>query len=252
MRAIESRANETLKGFCALRDKRARDERGLFLVESRKMCFDALRLGLEPVAMLLRRGVSLSEEERALLGSVGGDEVYELAEPAFAKLAETPSSQGVAGCFRKRSAGDLSGGDLLILDRVQDPGNVGTLLRTAAACGTAVALCNCADPYAPKCVRASMGGVFAANFRECEDEEALALCSGRTVLVADMGGEDAFRKRLPPLTALVVGSEGQGVSAFWREHSEGAVALPMQPGIESLNAAVCGSVLLYQIKFARR
>ena len=248
MREIVSRQNETLKAFFALRERKVRERERKFLVESRKMCFDAMRNGTVPTDVLIRKGTPLSEEERGLLDALPEESRYLLSEQAFDRIAETESPQGVVGCFPYRTCEIPDSGDLLILDRIQDPGNVGTLLRTAAACGTPVLLSGCADVYNAKCVRSSMGGIFSAVFSVVSEEEAFAKVGSRTLFLADLSGENALTMQFPEQVALVIGNEGKGVSEFWRARANGAISLPMERGIESLNAAVSGSILLYRIK----
>ena len=257
MKEIESRNNETLKFYASLSDKRAREREGLFLAEGAKLVSEGLLRG-EADALFFRKGEAEIPRFRAEAARAGvpEDRMFLLSEAAFEKLADAKTPQGVVGAFRipRRAFPERLCGDFAVLDRIQDPGNLGTLLRTAAATDTRVLLVGCTDPYSPKCVRSSMSGVFAAEFYVCEQAEALAAVqsSGAELCVADMAGENFFEGTYPNAVAIVIGNEAQGVSAFWKERADRTLSLPMENGIESLNAAVCGSAMLMNLKYSRR
>ena len=144
-------------------------------------------------------------------------------------------------------------GLLLVLDGVQDPGNVGTMLRTAEAAGFSGALLSpaCADAFAPKTVRATMGSVYRVPVWRGELAEALCALKERgfTVVSSELGGDDFFAA-LPELSAplaLVVGSEGNGVAAPVRALATRRLTLPMGGRVESMNAAVAAAILMYSI-----
>ena len=257
MKEILSRNNETLKRYAALADKRGRDREGLFLAEGEKLFFEGLARGI-PDSVFLRAGEPQTENFRlrALSAGVPEERIFVLSVPAFEKLADAKTPQGVIGAFRKheRKILDKIPGHALVLDRISDPGNLGTLLRTAAAADVPAFLVNCADPYSPKCVRSSMSGVFASDFYECGEREVFALLkrSGAEICVADMRGENFFSASFDKPCAVVVGNEANGISEFWRENADRTLSLPMENGIESLNAAVCGSAMLMYLKYSRR
>lgn len=257
MKEIVSRNNETLKRYAALADKRERDREGLFLAEGEKLFFEGLARG-KPDSVFLRSGEARMEEYRlrALSAGIPEEKIFVLSLPAFEKLADAKTPQGVIGAFRKpeRKIPDKIPGHALVLDRISDPGNLGTLLRTAAATNIPVFLIGCTDPYSPKCVRSSMSGVFASVFYEYGAEETLALLrrSGTEVCAADMRGENFFAAPIEKPCAVVVGNEANGISEYWRKNADRVFSLPMENGIESLNAAVCGSAMLMYLKYSRR
>ena len=140
----------------------------------------------------------------------------------------------------------------LLLDGIQDPGNLGTILRTADALEIpAVLLDGCADPWNPKTVRASMGAVFRTLPAQISADEAVRLCrkAGIRLYAAAMSA-DARDLREVPLrgAAVIVGSEGQGVSAGLLEAADGKLVIPMNPRCESLNAAAAAAIVLWQMK----
>lgn len=180
-----------------------------------------------------------------------------LAVPArvLETVCETKTPQGVLASVRIPAPPELSrlNGLLLVLDGVQDPGNVGTMLRTAEAAGFSAALLSpaCADAFAPKTVRATMGSIYRVLV--WRGELAAALCAlkerGFAVVSSELGGDDFFAA-LPELSAplaLVIGSEGNGVTAPVRELATRRLMLPMGGKVESMNAAVAAAILMYSI-----
>ena len=140
-------------------------------------------------------------------------------------------------------------GRCLLLDGLQDPANVGAIIRTAVAAGYEdVYLAGCADPFSPKSVRASMSGVFFARIMQGTQEEILSAIAGMSVIAADMGGEDVFSYVAPEKFCLAVGSEGSGLSALVRGRADVTVRIPMDARTESLNAAVSAGILMYALR----
>ena len=139
----------------------------------------------------------------------------------------------------------------LLLDRIQDPGNLGTILRTADAFGIPVVLTNgCADPFSEKTVRASMGAVFRSPPTAAPMEELLRCCAERGIpLAATALTDDAADLRTLPLReyVTVIGSEGQGICRRLLEASDRQIIIPMRPQCESLNAAVAAAIVMWQM-----
>jgi len=151
--------------------------------------------------------------------------------------------------------GPLPPGPLLVLDGVQDPGNVGTLVRAAAAFGAAgvLALDGTVDPFNPKAVRAAAGAIFRTPVLRTSWEHVDAELRTRgPVLVADMSGRDVATLRPIGSWTLVVGSEASGPRAAVRAAATDNVAIPMRGGVESLNAGVAGAILLYALTQGHR
>ena len=140
----------------------------------------------------------------------------------------------------------------LILDGIQDPGNLGTILRTADALDTAVVLTpGCADAYNPKTVRASMGAVFRSAPYWSAPEEIVKRCRAEGIPLYVMALSDRARDlRQTELSraAVVIGSEGRGVGEFFQTHADLELIIPMNPRCESLNAAVAATVVLWEMK----
>ena len=136
----------------------------------------------------------------------------------------------------------------LLLDRVQDPSNIGSLLRTACAAGYKnVFLVDCADVFSPKAIRCGMSGQFSLNFFEVSEESFLSEHGGEWIVCADMDGENVFEAACPEKHILVLGNEGQGVSENLMRAAKQKVKIPMQNNLESLNVAVSGGIIMYQL-----
>ena len=198
------------------------------------------------------RGASL----RSALASRGA-EIAVVTTAEFESAAETETPQGilVIAATPKRSLEPFAAADpsrLLVLDAVQDPGNVGTLIRTAAGLGATatVALPGTVDLWNAKVVRSAMGAHFLHPAFHCTwDELRLFLDETRLPLWgADTGGAPLRRAPVPRRLALAVGNEGAGISAHVRDACTQLVSLPLDPSVESLNVAVAAGILLYELR----
>lgn len=247
---ITSRANPLLVRVRKLNSRRSfRREEGAFAAEGPKLLGEALRWGAaELEAVICSPGVSLPE----LPGWV---RVIEVADGLLASVSDTENPQGIVFlCKGKNPAmpDQLSGERWLVLDGVQDPGNVGTVWRSADAFGAdGLILCNgCADPWNPKTIRATMGAVFRLPVYESTLETAAkTLARADIPLYATALREDTEDVRAVWLgrAAVVIGSEGRGVSPEALELCQKTIKIPMRARCESLNAAVAASVVLWEM-----
>ncbi len=176
------------------------------------------------------------------------EKTVRVSEDVFRFLSDEKTPQGIL-CRVHIPKGELTppSGKCVLLDGVADPGNVGAILRTANAAGYEKVYLteDCADPYSPKSVRASMSGVFFTEVCRGGREEILALLKGAPIIVADMGGENAFTFHAPKSYVLVIGNEANGVSAAVESAATHTVKIPMRETQESLNAAVSAGILMY-------
>lgn len=240
-----------------LADRKGREREGLVLVEGPRVVETALARGARFRFALHAPGTGGEGSLIERLESAGV-EVIAVRVRDLRALADTELAQGplaVAEEPRPALPGEAPGERVLVLDAVQDPGNVGTLVRSAAAfrAHRVIALDGTADPWGPKAVRASAGLAFGIPIHRERAADALEWIGARglPLLVADAGGRDVRTPGLPRDArggcALLVANEGRGPRALAREHADAVVALPLAPGVESLNAAMAGSVLLWAL-----
>ena len=256
MNVITSRENPRIKRACALRDsEKQRAAAGLFFAEGPKLCLELAR-GCR-AAELYATAPALAHTP-ALAGL--GPAVVEITQPVAEKLAGTRSTQGVFALFETPATDPApllaAARRILALESVQDPGNVGTLLRSAAAFGFDAVLLGpgCAAPFSPKVLRASMGAAGRLPLGVCADlPAALGALRGRGVacLAAALYKArplDAVGTQFPGGVCVVIGSEGQGLSDAAIAACSAAVRIPMTDRVESLNAGVAGSILLWHFR----
>ncbi len=238
---ILSKQNPLVKELASLKEKKGRRRTGTFLVEGHKMVREAVASGMDVVRLVLREDYA---------GERYGLPAVVLGQDAFAAVCDEKTPQGIAAevVIPERSVQPPQG-RCLLLDGLQDPANVGAIIRTAVAAGYEdVYLAGCADPFSPKSVRASMSGVFFARIMQGTQEEILSAIAGLPVIAADMGGEDVFSYAAPEKFCLAVGSEGSGLSALVRGRADVTVCIPMDARTESLNAAVSAGILMYALR----
>ncbi len=242
---ITSTKNATVKLARSLAEKKFREEHGLFLVEGGNIVKD-IPVGTEVEFYLVSE--SRAEETAAALALTRA-RVYYVTDAVMKSLSDTVTPYGIAAAVKiPERQFALPEGNAILLDGVSDPGNVGTVIRTAAATGFEVFLLGCADPFSGKAVRASMGGIFRTRVTEITEEQAVELVSRTSSVTLDMGGENILAKGLRAPVTLVAGSEAHGVRQCVAEKSKLIGSLPMQGGMESLNVAVAAAVAMYSVK----
>ena len=175
-----------------------------------------------------------------------------LTDKLFGKIADTVNPQGILAEIEMRHSEDFTpkSKPFLVLDRISDPGNLGTIIRTAVATGFSdIVLIDTVEPYNPKTVRASSSGIFFVNFYPLDTTSLIKKCKdeGIEILVADMAGKNVFKINKPTENyCLVICNEANGASKEILEGADKIISLPMLPEMESLNAGVCASVLMYE------
>jgi TrmH family RNA methyltransferase len=241
----------------ALRTRKQRTQQGLFLAEGVRVSEDAIDAGL--VLRLAVVSSSLEDNDRgaALLRRLEEvTQVHTVSEGVMRHLASTETPQGVLLVAEMPVVSPAAlvvptAAVILVLDAVQDPGNFGTLVRTADAFAAAavIALPGTVDPWNPKSVRAAAGSSFRVPLVQMTTTAAADWLRqhGFTVLAADAAGTPIAEVTLPPRVALVVGNEGAGVRADTVAAADSRVAVPMRGRADSLNVAVAAGILLDRI-----
>ena len=247
MRTITSRQNPLFQTIRKLNTSAAfRRQRGLFVGEGPKLLGEAVKWGTEIETVVSAPGAALPE--------LRFPDRIEAPADVLRSLCDTETPQGVLFTCRLPDTAlpdKLSPGRYLVLDGVQDPGNLGTVWRTADALGAAGLLLTgaCADPFSPKAVRATMGACFRLPVWRGEPGEVAELLKKSGVpLYATALREDTVDVRNVDLSqaAVVIGSEGRGVSEELLALSEKTLKIPMEAKCESLNAAVAAAIVLWE------
>jgi TrmH family RNA methyltransferase len=251
MDRITSAKNPTIRAMKALSARKGREAAGRFLVEGEVMLREALKCGLTIREVL-------AEDSRADLAAefeARGARAYVVPRSLLEAVCETKTPQGICASFDLPEPLELSDAParIVALDGVQDPGNLGTIWRTADAAGFSAILFGggCADPLSPKVQRAAMGSGFRVPFMLADDLPA-ALTGlkerGWSVLASDLHGADFYARPDPgERFILVIGNEARGISDATRHAATTLVKLPMRGGAESLNAAVAAGIMMYEL-----
>jgi len=242
-----------------LRRRKAREKHSLFVAEGVRSVEELLRSGLKVRGALVAPQLATAPRGQALRTALDQSriEVTEVSEKDFRSAAEADSPQGLIaiGEVPARSVDTLEVPPMcriLLLDGVQDPGNVGTILRTAAALGATatVALPGTVDLWNPKVIRSSMGAQFFHSAFHASLDGALAFLERKNIdlwaTAAD--GAPLARPDAPARLAIAVGNEGAGLSAEVRAKAKRTVSLPISGSVESLNVAVATGIILYELR----
>ena len=248
MEQITSRQNPFLKQIGKWNtSKSQRRADGVFTGEGPKLLEEAVKAGTEVTAVVTAEGISVPVPD--------GARHIQVPREVLQSLCDTKTPQGVLFVCQHpdtRAPKQLPQGKYLVLDGVQDPGNVGTIWRTADALGAdgLILVHHCADPFAPKTVRSTMGACFRLPVYEVEEEELSGLLKASGIsLYATALREDTVDVRDIELDccAVVIGSEGRGISDALLNMSEKTVKIPMRERCESLNAAVAATIVLWEM-----
>lgn len=247
MERLTSRKSAVIRAFRDLaRSSAAREEKGLFLCDGQKLLQEALRSGVSVETVLWKenRAADLPPFPQEAL----------LPADLFDYVSPMSNSPGPLFSVRMPSAPDLyKVRRVLALEELQDPGNVGTVLRTADAFGVdlVVLLEGCADLYAPKTVRASMGAVFRQAAVRMDAEAFISFCREKNLPLWGAALTDTARDlRSLPLdpAAVLIGSEGHGLSRELLRACDGEIIIPMSGEAESLNAAVAAAIVMWEMQ----
>lgn len=249
---IESSKNEHIKNIKKLYMKKYRDEQGLFLAEGRKLFSEAVLNKAEILTVIIND--TLFEEEKELIDKISDKKIIIVPDLVLEQLSEQKNPEGVITVIKKQRA-DIEEAlketkVALLLDEIKDPGNMGTIIRSADAFGanTIIISPNCVDVFSPKAIRASMGSCFHVHFvlseNIIEDIEKTKKF-GFTLIAGDLNGHDNIQSINKSLIAI--GSESHGLSQEILKKADVLYKIPMKGKAESLNASVAASIMLYDI-----
>lgn len=231
---IESVNNERIKEYAKLNSKKYRDETGMFIVEGEHLVEEALKY-MEVVEVF-----SLD----------GRENTTHVSESVMAKLSDLKSVPKVLAVLKKKE-NSIPNGNIIVLDNIQDPGNLGTIIRSARAFDFSAIILSedSVDEYNSKVIRASEGMMFSTNIvRKKMKDFLLDIKNNYTILTTNVNdGEDIKDLTSEWDIALIMGNEGNGVRPEIAELAEKCVYIPMSESCESLNVGVASSILMYEI-----
>ena len=255
---ITSASNPRVKNLKQLlRKARARDEQGVFVAEGVKMFREAPRERIEEVY------VSQSLYERQGRELLDGWEPEVLGDLVFAAVSDTQTPQGILCVVRQSryQAEEIinrKNAHLLILENLQDPGNLGTIIRSAEGAGVdgVILSKDCVDMYNPKTIRSTMGSIYRMPFvyADCLDDILVLLKeNGIRTYAAHLEGQSSYdREDYRAGCAFLIGNEGSGLSEALSRKADVRIRIPMHGKLESLNAAVAASILMYEASRQRQ
>jgi RNA methyltransferase, TrmH family len=260
-KTITSLTNDRIKAVRALEMRKVRKETGLFVAEGTSLLVTARDHGFVPETLIYQSGAAAGGVARGLVRSAleAGAEVLEVSDAVLAKLASKDNPQSLLGVFRQRLAdapdpSAITPSDTwLALEEIRDPGNLGTIIRTADAAGIAgiILVGTTCDPFALESVRATMGSIFAVPIvrldRETFFERAKAWPG--EVIGTHLDAREDFRSvRYEGRELIVMGSEGPGLSGGAAAICSTLVKIPMSGALDSLNLSIATALMLYQVR----
>ena len=253
---ITSSQNSKIKLIRALTGRpKERREAGAFLAEGVRLVEEAYTANCQIRFVFYTN--ELSERGRGLIKKLElkGIEIDEVKSELFNSLTETETPQGILAVLNDLQVPIPSSPNfILIPDQVRDPGNLGTLLRSADGAGVQAVYLppETTDAFAPKAVRSGMGAHFRLPIRSRSWDEIHQLTKGLQIFLADMEGQSCWEVDLRPPLALIIGGEAEGASEQAQKLANQKISIPMNGKTESLNAAVAGSVLMFEVVRQRK
>ena len=248
---ISSNTNSRVKKIKRLlNDRRFRRSEGLFVVEGTRWMREIAQTETEPNIWLATEDWLTNNHALAAQITEQNQPPLTISPPILKSLADTSSPSGVMAVLPiPQPAWPQSPKFLLLLDQIRDPGNLGTLIRSALAAGIeGIVLGNgCVDPFNPKVVRSSMGALLRIPIQQTPWADGAAFWSGCTVYLADAAGDQTYTAvDWTKPAAIMIGGEANGAGSEARAIIDSAISIPMAHAFESLNAGVAGSIIMFE------
>lgn len=235
---ITSIQNQKVKDWMKLKEKKYRDETGLFLIEGDHILKEALEVGL------VKEIISLEKIQIEKIES------YVVTKEIMKRLSHQVTSPEVMAVCKKKEESIDNNSNIIILDRIQDPGNLGTIIRSAIAFSYSIILGEgCVDEYNEKVIRSTEGMIFHANIKRCNLEEELPKLKKQNYHIYGtnvVNGTSLKNIKFPEKKAIIIGNEGQGMNPLWNQYVNDFIYIPMNSQCESLNAAMSASIIMYE------
>lgn len=239
MEIISSVQNERIKAIAKLKTSKGRKEAGQFVVEGQRAVQSFIDNNYTPLILFV------TEKQKNLTFSISC-EIFQVTEPVLAKMSSATTPSGVLAVFALPPAPDIktiTAG--IVLAEINDPGNMGTLIRSAAAFGrkSVVVIGGC-DPFSPKVIQATAGTFPLISLFQCSWQELINNKKDLPLVGLALNGTQLDQTTNLQNSLLVVGNEAHGINPTWLKQCDQIVTLPMTDGVESLNAAVAGSIAM--------
>ncbi len=258
---IKSKENEKIKYAKSLLKSKKRGEEKKYIIEGYRILKQALECNTSMEYVLFTEDFLNKEEQKEFILFLQNKEIklYKVEKKLFKEIADTENPQGILGIvkyneYKIEDIYDQDANFLLILDRIQDPGNMGTIIRSADAAGVdrIILLKGCVDVYNLKVIRSTMGSIFSMPIIEVEDENECIdnlKKKGFNIVSSYLNTDHYYHKvEYKDKVALVIGNEGNGIKEEIIEKSDTLVKIPIYGKAESLNAAMAAGILMYEIK----
>ncbi|MCR4434878.1 MAG: RNA methyltransferase [Clostridiales bacterium] len=258
MNYITSSQNPVIKELKSLNKRKSRGAENLFFVEGLRIVEEALEEGADIVRVLVSQEFTGTAAGKALLKNIRSKSIklFILANSLYREMSDTKNPQGVMAVIKSKPLSleeiMVKNKFLVILDSIQDPGNMGTIIRTADAAdaGGVIVSKGCVDIYNPKVLRSTMGSIFRVPVflsADLEDTIKIVKSKGIRVCAAHLNGDIShFQLDRSPKTAFIIGNEANGISDEVAALADILVKIPMPGGAESLNASVAAALLMYE------
>jgi rRNA methylases len=253
---ITSLQNLAIKNIVKLSKSKERREQQLFVIEGARELSLALQSGYRIEAVYVCREMFEKTKYPDLLDSFSGSNIFDISLPVFEKIAYRENSDGVVALAKPKphSLEEIKLSDnpfVIILESVEKPGNLGAVLRTAdAAAVDAVIVCDPqTDLYNPNVIRSGVGGLFTVQSAICSSEEALEWLQAHNItpFAAELQAAEFYQNiDFTHPSAIVMGTEADGLTGFWRENAKKRIKIPMRGKIDSLNVSVTTAVLTFE------
>lgn len=253
---INSKQNRLYKLAKSLKVRKYREKNRMYILEGMKQILHGVKMGLSPKYLFVKMSkydFLLQQEGFSNLKS----DLYMMSDELFDEVSDTEHSQGIIALFEISENPLLpASSDCLILDQIQDPGNMGSIIRNADAFGITdiYLLKGCVDVYSQKVVRAAMGSLFNVNVHAPMELEELVeeiKSRGNTILLSDLSAQSMLHefefKNRERGYAVVLGNEGKGISPKWYEYKYESIKIAMFGSAQSLNVAMASAILMYEL-----
>lgn len=242
---ITSKNNELIKEVLKLKNKKHSKESGLCVVESIKLITELYEKGLLEY-------IFVTKDKFDLVKNFSSTKIEVISDNIATSISDAITTDGVIAICRIPQNKDIQYNKCLILDRIQDPTNIGAIIRSARAFGfNTIFAINSVYPYSFKCIRSSMGHIFGVNYIEIDLTQLELIRKEHNIrfISADMNGEDINKvHKSDDNIALIIGNEGSGVCDELFQLSDMTIAIPMENDVESLNASVSAGIIMYLLK----